>query len=284
LVATLAGVRPRAILAHGAELLPAEERWRRPLWEKLQRRVLESADLVIANSEYTARLVSAAAPKAKVKAIPLGVDPERFTPGEREAAKQKLGVAGKRALCTVARVVDYKGHGTVLRAIASLTAEERKELVYLVVGEGPYLDELKKLARELQIEALVQWHGFVPEDELPLVYRASDLFVLCTREAPGQRSVEGFGLVFLEAQACGTPVVATRTGGIPDAVKDGDGGWLIEQDDAAGLTDIIRKLVHSPERFRAAGIRARERVLRECTWDTYMQRFSAALEGIGNRE
>jgi phosphatidylinositol alpha-1,6-mannosyltransferase len=257
LVAYLAGIRPLVILAHGAELLPPVDRWRRPLWKALQRRVLESASLVIANSEYTSQLVSSVAPNARVETIPLAVDAERFAPRDRDAAKKKLGVSGKRVLCTVSRMHPYKGHDVVLRAIASLSSAEREQLIYLVVGKGPYERGLRQLAADLHVESNVRWLGFVAEADLPEVYAASDLFVLCTRDAPEGRSVEGFGLVFLEAQSCGTPVAGTRTGGIPAAVQDGVGGWLIAQDDKEALAAIIRRLEHSPEQFRAAGAQAR---------------------------
>jgi phosphatidylinositol alpha-1,6-mannosyltransferase len=281
MIAYLAGVRPLVILAHGAELLPPVDRWRRPLWNALQRLVLESANLVIANSEYTQRLVSSVAPEAHVETIPLAVNPDHFAPGDREAAKTKFGVAGKRVLCTVSRLQHYKAHDTVLRAIANLAPDEREQLIYLVVGKGPYERELRKQAVELGVQDHVRWLGFVPEGDLPQVYCAADLFVLCTRDAPEERAVEGFGLVFLEAQSCGTPVVGTRSGGIPAAIDDGKGGWLIEQDDGQKLTDIIRELVRSPESFRTAGTQARERVLRENTWERYGQRFVSTLQGAG---
>jgi len=281
LIAYLAGVRPLVILAHGAELLPTVNRWRRPLWNALQRLVLENANLVIANSEYTRQLVSRVAPKAHVKTIPLAVDPDRFAPGDREATKTKLGVAGKRVVCTVSRIQQYKAHDTVLRAIANLAPDEREQLVYLVVGTGPYEQELREHAAELRVATQVRWLGFVSEEELPQIYCASDLFVLCTRDAPKARAVEGFGMVFLEAQSCGTPVVGTRTGGIPAAIQDGEGGWLIEPNDSQKLTEIIRQLVHSPESFRAAGMQARQRILRESTWECYGRRFSSTLQGVG---
>jgi phosphatidylinositol alpha-1,6-mannosyltransferase len=278
LIAYLARIRPLIVLAHGAELLPTVDRWRRPLWNALQRLVLENADLVIANSAYTQSLVSRMAPKTQVETIPLAVDPDRFAPADREFAKKKYGVTGKHVLCTVSRIYRYKAHDTVLRAIANLAPSEREQLVYLVVGKGPYERELRKQAAELGIESHVRWLGFISEEELPQVYLASDLFVLCTRDAPGERAVEGFGLVFLEAQSCGTPVVGTRTGGIPAAIRDGEGGWLINQDDSRKLTNIIRQLVHSPELFRQVGVQARKRVLREATWKQYMRQFSALVQ------
>ena len=181
----------------------------------------------------------------------------------------------------MSRIHHYKAHDTVLRAIASLAPDERTRLIYLVVGKGPYELELRRLAGELGVESHLRWLGFVSEEDLPQVYGASDLFVLCTRDAPEERAVEGFGLVFLEAQSCGTPVVGTRSGGIPAAIRDGKGGWLIEQDDGQKLTDIIRELIRSPESFRIAGTQARERVLRENTWERYGQRFVSTLQGAG---
>jgi phosphatidylinositol alpha-1,6-mannosyltransferase len=249
----------------------------------LQRRVLESASLVIANSQYTRQLVSRVAPNARVEAIPLAVDAQRFAPRDRQTVKEKYGVLGRQVLCTVSRIYPYKGHDIVLRALARLGPADRERIVYLIVGKGPYEPSLRRLAFELQVESNVRWLGFVSEDHLPEVYSASDLFVLCTRDAPEERSVEGFGLVFLEAQSCGTPVVGTRTGGIPAAIENGHGGWLIAQDDEAALTDIIRQLVHSPESFRSVGMQARERVVREYTWDLYLRTFSALLHSVGVR-
>jgi phosphatidylinositol alpha-1,6-mannosyltransferase len=283
LIAYLAGMRQLVILAHGAELLPTIDRWRRPFWQWLQRRVLQSASLVIANSDYTRQLASRVAPKARTESIPLAVDSQRFTPRDREAAKNKYGVSGKQVLCTVSRIYAYKGHDVVLRALASLDPFQREQLVYLVVGRGPYEPSLRKLAADLRVESNVRWLGFVSEEDLAEVYSASDLFILCTRDAPEDRSVEGFGLVFLEAQSCAVPVVGTRTGGIPAAIQDGESGWLIDQDDCRALANIIRQLLCSPESFRAVGARARQRVIREHTWHHYMQHFSTALGSIGIR-
>jgi phosphatidylinositol alpha-1,6-mannosyltransferase len=280
-LAQAAGVRPRVILAHGSELMPAEARWRRGLWGRMLRNVCESADLVVANSEYTRKLVIEKAPRAKVVAIPLAVDHEHFSPGDCAEAKWRFGLAGKVVLSSVSRMHAYKGHDVVLRAMAALSKQDRENMVYQIAGKGPHKDELERLAMELGLKAQVRFLGFIPEEKLPDLYRASDLFVLCTREAHDCQEVEGFGLVFLEAQACGTPVVGVRTGGIPDAVKEGEGGWLIKQDDVVALAEILCRLVHEPTAFRAMGSRARERVERECTWKQYVRRFVCAMESEG---
>jgi phosphatidylinositol alpha-1,6-mannosyltransferase len=280
LLAQAAGARPRVILAHGSELMPSRSRWRRDIWGQALRSVCEAADLVVANSEYTLKLVLERAPGANALAIPLAVDDERFSPGDGEAAKRRFGVSSKVVLSTVSRLRAYKGHDVVLRAIAGSSADHRRKLVYLIAGKGPHRGELERQVAELGLSEQVRFLGFVPEDDLPDLYRASNLFLLCTREATERQEVEGFGLVFLEAQACGTPVVGTRTGGIPDAVKEGEGGWLIEQDDAAALSGLLSQLVDDPAAFLVAGRRARERVERQCTWEQYVRRLIGALESL----
>jgi phosphatidylinositol alpha-1,6-mannosyltransferase len=278
LLAWVTGRRPHVIMAHGLELMASVEPWRRILWRLLLRRILTSADLVVANSHYTAGLVRSVAPRAKVECILLGVDAKRFCPVEdREEVRGSLGLAGKTVICSVARIAAYKGIDVVLRALALLDENERHDLVYVVVGKGTELPILQNLAQELGVASLVRWCGFVADDDLPRYYQAADLFVLCTRQSEERQSVEGFGLVFLEAQACGTPVVGTRTGGIPDAVREGEGGWLIPQDDVGALSSIFRRLRQNPESFRSEGGRARRRVLREATWEHYIQRLQALL-------
>jgi phosphatidylinositol alpha-1,6-mannosyltransferase len=284
LLAQIACARPRIILAHGLELMPTEGRWRRAIWRRMLKWVCESADLVIANSEFTRKLVLEGAPRANVLAIPLAVDDQRFAPGDAQDARRRFGVANKIVLSTVSRLDSYKGHDVVFLAIASCRESIRTNLVYLIAGRGPHRGELERQVAELGLTDQVRFLGFVPEDDLPDLYRASDLSLLCSREVAERQQVEGFGLVFLEAQSCGTPVIGTRAGGIPDAVKEGEGGWLIEQDDAAALSGLLSRLVDDPSAFRAEGKRARNRVERQCTWDHYMHQFAAALDSLGNPE
>lgn len=263
---------------------PTRQAWRRRLWRALARRVLRDADLVIANSAYTAKLTRALTRRARVAYIPLGVDAGHFAPREsREDAKRALGLAGKTVVSTVARLSAYKGIDVVLRALAALSAEERRNLIYLVAGDGEELGRLQALAQELGVAEMVRWCGVLGNQELPRLYGASDLFVLCARESERTQSVEGFGLVFLEAQACATPVVGTRTGGIPDAIREGEGGWLLAQDDSEALGEILRRLLREPASFHAEGLRARQRVLREATWEHYMEKLLAMLALLGTK-
>jgi phosphatidylinositol alpha-1,6-mannosyltransferase len=285
LLAILANVQPGVVLAHGLELKPRRQCWRRPMWRWLMQRVLRRAGIVIADSGYTAELVRSVAPGARVRSVPLAVDHLRFRPGDRLSARRNLGIAeDKRVIITVSRVTAHKNHRLVLKALAAMPEDTRSRFVYVVAGRGrAMMATLQQEADGLGVGQAVRWLGYVPEAELPRLYQSADLFVLCTREDRNQPNVEGFGLVFLEAQACGVPVVGARTGGIPDAVKESQGGWLIDQDDAAALSAILMRLGENPEEFRRMGILARHRVERECTWDSYMDRLSDALSLHGLR-
>jgi phosphatidylinositol alpha-1,6-mannosyltransferase len=284
LLAFLAGARPRLILAHGSELFPPRAACRRWLWRLLQRKTLESADGVIANSRYTRDLVLRVAPRARVRNLSLGVDTNRFTAVERQAARARFSTVGKIAIGSVSRLQAHKGHDVVLKAIAELPAKTRENLVYLIAGMGPNRVHLEAEATRLGVADHIRWLGHVPEPQLPDVYRACDLFVLCSRAADDQRAVEGFGLVYLEAQACGTPVVGTRTGGIPDAIEDGKGGWLIDEDDHLRLSQILETLVMDLGPFQEAGRTARVRIEQYCTLGHYQAKLSHALSDYGISE
>lgn len=282
LLTQMAGKKRHIVMAYGLELFPPRQKWRQGIWRRLQKAVFESAELVIAISHYTADLVRQSAPNAQIVVVPLAVDHEAFTPQDREQSRAKWGIApDQRAICTVARLYEYKGHDVVFEALAKMPAHQRQSFVYLIAGQGAEQALLQDKARQLGVDEHVRWLGFVAEADLPALYSAVDLFALLSRESQEAQAVEGFGLVFLEAQACGTPVVGTRTGGIPDAISDGDGGWLIRQDDVKALGRILDDLYHQPAIFKEAGQQARARVEREFTADHYIERLLWALKSKG---
>jgi phosphatidyl-myo-inositol dimannoside synthase len=266
MLAMLAG-RRFGVLAHGAELLPAPRLRRNLGWAALRRRVLEGARVVLANSAYTRGLVLQLAPQANVKALPLGVDPDFFCPGDVAAARRSLGINAPVVVSTVSRVQPFKGHATVLRAISQLAAPLREQLSYVVVGRGPHAAVLSKLAHELGVASRLLMTGLIPDEAVREVYRASDLFCLLTLETP--TAVEGFGLALLEAQSCGVPALGTRTGGIPDALAEGETGWLVGPGEASAVADYLTRLVRDPSEFRRIGVAARARVVAQCSWQGY---------------
>lgn len=159
-----------------------------------------------------------------------------------------IGLPGRPTLLTVARIVKanrYKGHDVALRALAKVKSEI-PDVAYVIAGEGDDRDYLEQLARECGVRENVVFAGSVTDEELPLVYNACDAFVMCSREERTRRGIlaEGFGLAFMEASAGGKPVIAGRSRGVADAVKDGVTGVLIDPTNvdevAAAMTRVLR--------------------------------------------
>lgn len=279
-VASLLGHRDLIIMAHGNEVMPYPTGAGHALKAALRRHVLRSARAIVCNSQYTQGLVQALVPGAHTVVIPPGVDAERFSsPPDRTGLRQRLYLPNnKRLLLSVSRVDAYKGHEVVLRALASLPAAARSQLHYAVAGKGGHLAALKAQATQLGLDESVSWLGFVPDEDLPALYAAADLFVLCTREDPQALGVEGFGMVFLEAQAAGVPVIGTRAGGIPDAIEDGNGGWLIAQDDVAALAHKLEQLATDTAPFLAQGERGQHRARTVGSWTHYVNQLLKVVD------
>ena len=279
-LAWLLGHHNLYILAHGNEVMPYPTTRKYLLKSILRKKVLLSARCVICNSHYTEQLVKDIDTKIKTTVVNPGVDYERFnTSITKLQACQELGLAtDKRILLSVSRVDEYKGHDVVLNALASLPKIELEQVQYVVAGKGRHLDTLKQLAVELGVSENITWLGFVNDEQLPKLYKAADLFSLCTREDKQQRGVEGFGMVFLEAQASGLPVIGTDAGGISDAISHGEGGWLIDQDDSQELMGYIKKLINSPDIISEQGKLGSKRIHNSCTWRHYTNDLLTILE------
>lgn len=282
LLVTLAGYKNLVVLAHGNDVMKGKNTVKNKILSMLRKWVLRKAKLVICNSHYTEGIIKEQFPDVNTSVCLLGVDEKRFTPVDNNLEiKKKLSLPlDKKVILTVSRINKYKAHDTVLHALSLLSPIQRSKICYCIAGRGNYLSELKSLALELGVNDCIHWFGFIDEDQLADLYRASDLFVLCTREEKEQKSVEGFGLVFLEAQACGIPVIGSNQGGIPDAVKDGEGGWIIERDDSDALSSYFNKLVNDDNMFKEEGIAGRKRIEKEATWDHFSTHVLDAVTSI----
>jgi glycosyltransferase involved in cell wall biosynthesis len=210
--------RPLIVHFHGpwAGESAAAGRRSRPaisLQRAIERAVYRRAERLVVLSEAFKELVVECygVPAERVAVVPPAVDLERFSPGAREGAKERLGLvaADGPVAVTVRRLVRRMGLDDLLRAWSRLDPQNG---TLLVAGTGPEGPRLEELAAELGVGHSVRFAGFVPEARLPDVYRAADLCVVPTRE------LEGFGLVALEALACGTPVLAADTGGLREAL------------------------------------------------------------------
>lgn len=270
LLAWLSGI-PCYFLAHGAELMDGRTAFRRIIWERYRRWMLAKAKKVIANSHYTAGLVTQCSPKANVVALPLGVDNEYFHP-----TKPKHN-DGLLHLCSISRLEKFKAHDFVIETIASLPEEYRSKIRLTIGGKGPYKETLEKIVAEKGLQQIVTFAGFISDEELRDFYSEHDAFILCTREEKSTNHVEGFGLVFTEAQACGTPCIGSRAGGIPDAIDEGNGGWLIEQDNICELKSLIVSFLSDKCILEIESDKALKRSETECGWNLYFEKLKSIL-------
>ena len=264
------------IAAHGRELVlePLPFPLNR-VYNSIRKRVLTAADGLFPVSHFTADLLRRIGVSSeRISVVHNGTDPTRFSPQDASRLSRQLGVSDRTVLLTVSRLVARKGIDTTLRALPRIVAAI-PDLVYLIIGQGPDLPRLQAIAREVGVTSRVKFLGAVADDRLGPHYNVCDVFVMPSRhEHP---DVEGFGIAFLEANACGKPVVGTRSGGIPDAVHDGETGLLVDQDDEDGLASALIYLLTHADVAQRFGQQGRDRVLAESTWDHIVAKLCAAM-------
>jgi len=278
---------PYALVLHGAEVtVPA----RLPGPDLLLRRVLAGASLLVCAGGYpadqAARCVGGAAHLPPVSIVPPGVDIGRFRPlddVERKATRRRLGLPVDAPLVVgVSRLVPRKGFDVLLQAAARL-ADRLPGLVVAVAGTGRDLPRLERQAR--RSGAPVRFLGMVADAELPGLLGCADAFAMCCRDRWLGLEQEGFGIVFLEAAACGVPALAGRSGGAPGAVLDGVTGLVCDRPgDADAVTATLLPLLADPALARRMGRAARERVERDFSYPMLAARLDAALLTVESQE
>lgn len=228
----LAGV-PMVTTMHGSDVRLAIDT--RPAHAPF-RRVLTGSAVATAVSSWLAAEAHRVAPAARIEVAPMPVRAELFSPDPAARA------ADARFLF-VGRLNEQKGVAHLVRALAAM---RHAEATLDVVGDGPDGEALRALAIGLGVATRIRWHERVRHDALPDLYRRATALVLPSRE-------EGLGLVAVEAHLCGTPVVASRSGGIPDVVRDGEDGLLVPVGDHAALASAMDAVLDRPDRGAAWG-------------------------------
>jgi len=257
---------------------PALEPWTR---ERLEW-VLQNADRVVAISRATADLaVRLGARPDRVVFVPPGVDVETYHPDPEAGARihRQHRLDGRKVILTLGRLVARKGQDQVIRALPRVL-EAVPEAVYMIVGDGPDRERLEALAREVGVAEQVIFAGRIPDGKVVAYYNSADVVAMPSREEPETGDVEGFGMVFLEANACGKPVVGGRSGGVVDAVTDGVTGFLVDPHDSADLAARLVTLLRDPDLARRMGEAGRKRAQREFAWGRSAQRLGISFEGM----
>ena len=251
------------LVAHGWEIVRAGGGWRR----RLKRIALGRADWVVAVSRYTrGKVLEAGGHEDRTRVVANGVDPSLFYPGPRpDALVRRFGLKGKKVILTLARLVERKGHDQVIEALPEVL-KVVAEAVYLIVGRGGYRERLEQIAVRCGVRDRVIFAGYVPDAERADFYNLSDVVAMPCRELADQGNVEGFGIVFLEAGACGKPVIGGRSGGVEDAIVEGETGFLVDPMDGHQIADRLIRLLTNAPLSRAMGDKGRLRA-EGLTWD-----------------
>lgn len=258
--------RRTVILYRTAYHPPQEQRGAKPL-DPLRRWVqLRTADLahrLVAFSEFEKRqlMQDGPTPAERIFVVYPGVTLYDFTPDEIQEFQAMYGLAGKCIISHVARLSAFKGTDRLIRVLPQVRHRTGRDVVLLLVGRNVEKGYLDWLVRELGVEAYVHFTGPLPERDVHLAYAASDVFALPSK-------YESFGFVFLEAMAYGVPIVGVRTGGVPELIRPGENGFLLQSaDDDRGLQQALERLVLDRNLRKEMGERAQHFVRDRFTWE-----------------
>ena len=272
---------PYGVILHGAEVtIPG----RIPVARSLIANVLRNANVVITAGDYsTQEAIRAAKQNLPISVIPPGVDVDRFQPlndRERMQARSEYGFErDDEVILTLSRLVPRKGVDVLIDAVAKL-AKTRPRIHLLIAGTGRDKDRLVNQAKLTR--APVTFLDYVPESEVPKLYSIADLFGMICRVRWGGLEQEGFGIVFLEAAACGVPQIAGRSGGADEAVSNGETGIVVDNPkDPNIVAEALEQLLSAPQKREIMGRNSRERTEREFSYEYLAHRYWQALEKLG---
>jgi phosphatidylinositol alpha-1,6-mannosyltransferase len=271
-----AGVERAVAITHGHEIGWAAL----PGARTLLRRIARGNDVVTYLGDYQrVRLERTLGGLTSLQRLAPGVDVDKFHPGvDGSEVRARHGLTGRPVIVCVSRLVPRKGQDMLIRALPAVRRRVPEAALLLVSG-GPYRPKLERLAREQGVESEVVFTGSVPWAELPQHYAAGDVYAMPCRTRAAGLDVEGLGIVYLEASATGLPVVGGDSGGAPDAVREGETGYVVGGLDVAALTARLIDLLTDESRAKAMGEAGRAWVEKEWQWPTQAARLRSLLNG-----
>jgi len=267
---------------HGNEIYDRHLSQKR--WERLFRTAITNADLNIMVSSFTERkLRDRVHLPLRSQVIYSGVDVNKFVPaGNQEMIKSQLGFSGRYVLLTLGRLVARKGQDQVIQALPKIVPNI-PNILYVIAGKGKYEEHLKSLVRSLALEKHVYFTGFITEEQKLSYYQMCDQYLMPSREIEDEGDIEGFGLTFLEANACGKPVIAGASGGCTEAVKENVNGLIINPLDTDAISASVLKL-YDPDFYSKLSTSAISYVNEHLSWDRSAQTVIECLTQNKDKE
>jgi phosphatidylinositol alpha-1,6-mannosyltransferase len=253
-----------------------------PLTRSLLHRIGEANDVVTYLGEFCReRIAAALSPQARARMVRLtpGVDDDTFRPERgRAEVRDRYGLGNRPVVVCVSRMVARKGQDVLVRALPKIR-EQVPDAALLLVGDGPYRSQVERLVDGLELRGHVVLAGQVPWAATPAYYAAGDVFCMPTRTRRGGLEPEALGICYLEAAATQLPVVAGDSGGAPDAVLDGENGFVVPGHDVQAVADRCARLLADRALAQRLGRRGREWVAASWRWDDLAVRLQRLLAG-----
>ena len=270
------GVKKIIALTHGHEV------W----WAKIfpfsfaMKKIGSSVDHLTFLGDFTRSAIAKAldekSANAMVKIAP-GIDTTHFIPrSDGVEIRSQLGLAEKKIIISVGRLVHRKGQDKLIEALPDVL-QKIPHAHLLLVGEGPYRKHLEKLVQKFSLSKNVTFVGRILYDKLPIYLSAADLFAMPSRSRFFGLEVEGLGIVYLEASACGIPVVAGKSGGAPDAVLEGVTGVCVDGTDVSDIAMAVTDILGDAKRASYMGAAGRNWIVDNWRWDIWSTEFNSLL-------
>jgi phosphatidylinositol alpha-1,6-mannosyltransferase len=272
-----AGVEKIVALTHGHEV------WWAKVWPFTWaiRRIGNGVDTLTYLGSFTATAIgSSLSRKAKSSMVRIapGIDTSHFSPSSQaNQLRHELELDGKRVIVSVGRLVHRKGQDTLVESLP-LILSEFPEAHLLFVGVGPHLEYIHKRAIQLGVLDHISFVGRVQYQELPKFISVGEIFAMPSRSRLAGLEVEGLGIVYLEASACGLPVVGGLSGGAPDALIEGETGFAVDGLDSSAVAEAIKVLLRDPIRAKQMGARGRRWIIDEWEWHHWSKRFNELFD------
>ena len=270
-----AGAQKVVALTHGHEVWWAKV----PPFSFAIRYMGKNIDVITYLGDYTRGEISKALSEAdasKLVQIAPGIDVDHFIPTDSSNLRAELGLTDKSVIISVGRLVHRKGQDKLISALPEIkTSVPNVHLV--LVGVGPHQDYLEKLALKLNVSDCVTFIGRINYAELPKYICLGDIFAMPSRSRFFGLEVEGLGIVYLEASACGLPVVGGKSGGAPDAVLVGETGMVVDGTNSSEIADACIELLNNPELCALMGANGRVWIIENWRWEIWATRYAALL-------